>query len=160
MSAGEIRCVLVPITGGELLLPNAAVAEVTGYSRPDPVPDTPNWMPGMILWRGWQVPMVHFAVLTGIAEHENSDNARICLLKSLIGSERMPYFAVLTQGFPRLTTVDRSNLAEVPEAERPIAVAGRVMVDDTPAILPDLDRLAHLVVHAAFGALPLTGKQG
>ncbi len=46
----------------------------------------------------------------------------------------------------------------MPEAKRAIAVAGRVMLDENPAIIPDLDRLAHLVAHAAFGALPLSGK--
>ena len=158
MSASEIRCVLVPVTGADLLLPNASVAEVTSYTEPEPISDAPSWMPGILLWRGWQVPLIHFSVLTGLAEHESLTGARICFAKSLIGSERMPYFALLAQAFPRLTTVDRSNLAEIPGAERPIGVAGRVMLDETPAIVPDLDRLAHLVAHAAFGALPLSGK--
>jgi chemosensory pili system protein ChpC len=39
---------------------------------------------------------------------------------------------------------------------KPIAVAGRVIVDSTEAVIPDLDRLGHLTAHAAFGALPLT----
>ncbi|NDY95936.1 chemotaxis protein CheW [Wenzhouxiangella limi] len=158
MTATEVRCVLVPVTGAELLLPNASVAEVTGYSEPEPISDAPAWMPGMLLWRGWQVPLIHFSVLAGIAEREELNTARICFAKSLIGSERMPYFALLTQAFPRLTTVDRSTLAEIPESERPIGVAGRVMLEESPAIIPDLDRLAHLVAHAAVGTLPLSGK--
>lgn len=159
MTTSEIRCVLVPVTGADLLLPNAAVAEVTGYAKPEPIADAPAWMPGVLLWRGWQVPLIHFSVLTGLAEHEALDAARICFAKSLIGSERMPYFALLAQAFPRLTTIDRSSLAEIPEAERPIGVAGHVMLGENPAIVPDLDRLAHLVAHAAFGALPLSGKR-
>jgi chemosensory pili system protein ChpC len=31
-----------------------------------------------------------------------------------------------------------------------------VTVNEEEAIVPDLDRLGHLVAHAAFGALPLT----
>lgn len=158
MTAAEVRCVLVPVTGAELLLPNAAIAEVAGHAEPEPISDAPAWMPGMLLWRGWQVPLIHFSVLAGLAEREDSNAARICFVKSLIGSERMPYFALLAQAFPRLTTVDRSTLAEMPEPKRAIAVAGRVMLDENPAIIPDLDRLAHLVAHAAFGALPLSGK--
>lgn len=158
MTGTEVRCVLVPVTGADLLLPNAAVAEVTSYAEPEPIAEAPAWMPGMLLWRGWQVPLVHFSALTGLAEREGLTTARVCFVKSLIGSDRMPYFALLAQAFPRLTTVDRSSLAEIPEAERPIGVAGHVMLGENRAIVPDLDRLAHLIAHAAFGALPLSGK--
>ncbi len=158
MSQGEIRCVLVPVTGGELLLPNAAVAEVTGYTEPEPVPGAPAWMPGMLLWRGWQVPLASFSALAGLTDSESLDSARICYAKSLIGNDRMPYFALLAQGFPRLTTVSRASLVETPEQQRPMAVAGSVILDEHAAWIPDLDRLSHMIAHAAFGSLPLSSK--
>lgn len=158
MNAAEVRCVLVPVTGAELLLPNAAIAEVADYCEPEPVADTPDWMPGMLLWRGWQVPMVSFSILAGLASFEDHEGARICYAKSLIGNERMPYFALLTQAFPRLTTVTRASLIETGEDNRPLGVAGTAVVDERTAIIPDLDRLAHLIAHAAFGSLPLSGR--
>lgn len=158
MSASEVRCVLVPVTGGELLLPNAAIAEVANFSQPESVADTPEWLLGMLLWRGWQVPLVSFSMLAGTAPAEDQEGARICYAKSLVGNERMPYFALLAQDFPRLTTVTRTSLVETSQENRPIGVAGNVIVEDHIAIIPDLERLAHLIGHAAFGSLPLAGK--
>jgi chemosensory pili system protein ChpC len=156
MAETEIRSVMVPLTGIQILVPNATVAEVVGFIDPEPVPGAPDWLLGTFLWRGWQVPLVSFANLTEHAEKESTNGARLCITKTLIKSERMPYIAILAQGFPRLTTVTEDNLVEVPAESKPIAVAGRVIIDSTEVIIPDLDRLGHLVAHAAFGALPLT----
>ncbi len=156
MADTEIRSVMVPLTGTHILIPNATVAEVVGYTDPEPVQDAPEWLLGTFLWRGWQVPLVSFSVLTESAEREPATGGRFCITKTLIDNDRMPYIAILAQGFPRLTTITEDNLTEVPSESKPIAVAGRVIVDSTEAYIPDLDRLAHLVAHAAFGALPLT----
>ncbi len=156
MADTEIRSVMVPLSGAHLLIPNATVAEVVGYSDPDPVADGPDWLLGTFLWRGWQVPLISFAALTENRDAEPVNGARLCITKTLINNERMPYIAILAQGFPRLTTITDENLTEVPMESKPIAVAGKVIVESTEALIPDLDRLGHLVAHAAFGALPLT----
>ncbi len=153
----EIRSVMVPVTGADLLLPNATVAEMVGYTEPDPIPEAVDWVLGTILWHGWQVPVISFSGLIEEADSgEKLENARICILKTLIDTNRMPYMAIITQGHPRLVTVTEDNLEEIPSDANPIAVAARVQVEDSEAVIPDLDRLGHLVAHAAFGALPLT----
>lgn len=159
MTDGEIRSVIVPLTNLEILIPNATVAEVTNYSEPLPISDTPSWMLGSFLWRGWQVPLISFAALAEVAAEENTVNARVCVTKSLIGNARMPYLAILAQAFPRLITITASGLVEVPSETNPIAVAGRVILDEREVMVPDLDRLGHLVAHAAFGSLPVTHRQ-
>lgn len=156
MADTEIRSVMVPLTGTQILIPNATVAEVVSYTNPEPISGAPEWLLGTFVWRGWQVPMISFANLTETTESESVNGARLCITKTLINNERMPYIAILAQGFPRLTTITEDNLTEVPTESKPIAVAGRVIVDSTEAVIPDLDRLGHLVAHAAFGALPLT----
>lgn len=156
MSSQEIRSVIVPITEAEILIPNATVAEVMSFVEPQPIEDSPAWVLGSFLWRGWQVPLISFAVLTETTALESTRNARICVTKSLTGNDRMPYFAILAQAFPRLTTISDTGLIEVPSSHKPIAVAGRLVIDEREVVVPDLDRLGHLVAHAAFGALPLT----
>lgn len=158
MSDGEVRCVIVPLTGVEILIPNATVAEVTNYVEPQPIPDTPAWMLGTFLWRGWQVPLISLSMLAKLAERENKETARICISKSLIGNARMPYFSLLAQGFPRLTTITASELVEVPTDKLPMAFAGRAIVNEHEVLVPDLDRLGHMVAHAALGVLPVTGN--
>jgi len=156
MADSEIRSVLVPLADAHLLIPNATVAEVVGETKTEPVSDGPDWLLGTFLWHGWQVPLISFAGLTEVNDAEPTQGARLCITKTLINNERMPYIAILAQGFPRLTTVTEDNMTELPLDRKPIAVAGKVIVDNTEALIPDLDRLGHLVAHAAFGALPLT----
>ncbi|QOC22962.1 chemotaxis protein CheW [Wenzhouxiangella sp. AB-CW3] len=152
----EIRSVLVPLTELDLLLPNATVAEVVNYAEPEPVPGAAGWLLGTVLWQGWQVPLISFVRLVDQNRTEAVKNTRMCIIKSLINNERMPYFAILAQSHPRLVTVTEDNLVETSTEGNPIGVAGYVTVDGREAAIPDLDRLGHLIAHAAFGALPLT----
>ncbi len=152
----EIRSVMVPLTGTNLLIPQATVAEIVGYSDPEPVPGAAEWLLGTVLWRGWQVPLISFARLIDQAQAESVRGARMCITKCLINNEKMPYIGILAQEHPRLTTINEDNFSEVSTEGNPIGVAGQATVNDREVLVPDLDRLGHLVAHAAFGALPLT----
>lgn len=144
----EIRSVLVQTAAGRLLLPNANVAEVLAWVRPEPVEDAPTWLLGRFEWHGWQVPLVSFAPLVGLADESAQANSRVVVLKALGGSAELPYFALLAQGFPRLTTVPRDGLlADATEEELPAGVQMRVLLGDEAALLPDLDS-----VEAKIGA--------
>src|SRR5699024_5995372 len=106
----EIRGVLIPISGGRLLLPNATVSEVITLSTPEPVPDTPDWFIGRVGWRGWRLPLVAFSTMAGLPEPQGVLNSRVTVLKVFGGNPRMPYVALVTQGFPRLTTLSSEIL--------------------------------------------------
>lgn len=151
----EIRSVMVPTEGGDLLVPNATVAEVIGYSQPEVLEDAPDWLLGMVMWHGWQVPAVSFPVLAGVSSREPVGGARLCVTKTMLDTARMPYLAILAQGFPRLTTVTEANMVESEQETPALGVLGRVTVGEREAIVPDLERLAQLTAHAAFGELPL-----
>lgn len=146
----DIRGVLIGVTGARLLLPNASVAEVITYSLPEPVPNAPEWLYGRIRWRGWRLPLVSFAKLAGLARGESELGAKVVVLKALGGNPRQPYFAMLTQGFPRLVTVSAEQLFEVAGdgAEQPTGVLQSVMLRDDEAMIPDLAAIEAMVVEA------------
>lgn len=136
----DIRGVLITVTGGRLLLPNASVAEVITYSDPDPVPGAPSWLLGRSRWRGWALPIVSFARLAGWASAEAELGAKVAVLKAVGGNPAMPYFAVLTQGFPRLVTVVAAALQQTSGARSPLphGVYSQVLFNDDEAVVPDL----------------------
>ncbi len=145
----DIRGVLIQIAGARLLLPNATIAEVLSYADPEPIPGAPDWLLGRIRWRGWLLPMVAFARLGGNAEEQGGLGSKVLVLKALGGDPRFPYFALLTQGFPRLVTVARDALvAEDEQGELPPAVLQRVMLREDAALLPDLAQLEQLIKDA------------
>ncbi len=156
MNDSEIRSILVPVSNASLLLPNAAVAEVIALGDLTPITDAPDWLLGTTIWHGWEVPVVAWAVLTRLTGAEPTGQARVAVLKALTGGDRMPYFGILTQGFPQLTSVNAANLVAIPDAEVNIGMLARAILQEREVIVPDLDRTAQLIAHAAYGALPIT----
>lgn len=148
----EIRGVQVPITGGRMLLPNASVAEVITMPTAEAVEGAPAWLLGRIGWRGWRLPMFSFSIMIGLAEEELALNSRVAVIKALGGNERMPYLALVTQGFPRLTTLSQDIVVPIDDGtSAPLGVMQRVMLRDDEAIVPDLDAI-EVQVNAALEA--------
>ena len=138
-ASDDIRGVLIQVAGGRLLLPNATIAEVLSYAEPEPDPSGVDWLLGRLRWRGWQLPLVAFSRLAGIGEEKPGLGSKVIVLKSLGADRRLPFFAVVTQGFPRLVTVSRTALSvEAQDAPLPPGVQAFVRLNDEPALLPDL----------------------
>ncbi|TDK21694.1 chemotaxis protein CheW [Luteimonas aestuarii] len=143
----DIRGVLIQTESARLLLPNATISEVLSYADPEPVENAPDWLLGRIRWRGWRLPLVAFAPLAGLGKEAGGLGSKVIVLKALGGEAAMPYFALLTKGFPRLVTVSRDALLESPgDADAgddgnglPQGVSARVRFGDDVAYVPDID---------------------
>ena len=136
----EIRCVLVPVGDQRLLLPNATIAEVITLPTPEPVEGAPDWLLGRIAWRGWRVPLVSFERLSGAGEPDSEMVTRVAVLKAIGGNPELPFIAVLTQGFPRLTTLNSELIIPTHDGTAlPAGVRGQVLVRDDMAVIPDLE---------------------
>jgi chemosensory pili system protein ChpC len=136
----EIRCVLVPVGQVRLLLPNATVAEVITLTTPEPVAGAPEWLLGRIAWRGWRVPLVSFTKLAGTEEGDAELSVRVAVLKALGDNAELPFVAVLTQGFPRLTTLNAELIIPTHDGKPlPRGVKAQVLVRDDVAMIPDLE---------------------
>ncbi|TXI49994.1 MAG: chemotaxis protein CheW [Lysobacter sp.] len=149
-SVDEVRGVLIQIVGGQVLLPNASTVEVLSYAEPDPVENAPNWMLGRIRWRGWRVPMIAYSRMVGVGSESSTIGTKVVMLKALGGDPKLPYFALLAQGFPRLVTIGRDSLiVDTAEDETlPESVRTRVMFNDAPALVPDLDAIERMISDA------------
>lgn len=148
-SSDEIRGVLLQAGEERVLLPNATVAEVLARAPVEVIADAPDWLSGQIIWHGWQVPLVNFARLAGMTEDAVASSSKIVVLKALGGSEAMPYFALLTQSFPRLISVPRDGLlADATEEALPNGVQMRVLLGDEEALLPDLEKIESMIADA------------
>ncbi|MDQ2701431.1 MAG: chemotaxis protein CheW [Pseudomonadota bacterium] len=143
----DIRGVLIQIAGGRLLLPNATIAEVLSFADPEPIADAPAWLLGRIRWRGWQLPLVAFSRLAGISDEKGGLGSKVIVLKALGGDAKAPFFAVLTQGFPRLVTVNESRLVtrETEPSLLPDGVQAQVMLNEDEALVPDLEAVERMI---------------
>ncbi len=135
----DIRGLMITVSNGRVLLPNANVSEIITAAVPDQIENAPDWLLGRVRWRGWRVPLFSFSILAGLATREGALNAKVTVLKALSGNPKMPFIAMLCLGFPRLTTVTPEIL--VPTEDYGISVPGvlgRVLVRDDQVFIPDL----------------------
>lgn len=147
----DIRGVLIQIQGARLLLPNATISEVLSYADPEPVPGAPDWLLGRIRWRGWELPLVAFARAAGTGADERGGlGSKVAVMKNLRRGDRLPYFALLTQGFPRLVNVSADVLvADAADGTgAPEVVRARVRLHGDEALIPDLEAIAGLIEDA------------
>ena len=155
--AMEIHCMLIPTNPEILLLPTSTMAEVIDYSTPEPMAEAPPWLLGQVEWESRQVPIFSFsALINGTDVGEVPSKSKIMILKSLSDSARVPYLGLLLGDLPQPVIIKEDKLVETGDEKKALGVYSRITVDESEAIIPDLDRLTHLVTHATFGALPIT----
>ncbi|MCB1606044.1 MAG: chemotaxis protein CheW [Xanthomonadales bacterium] len=145
----DIRGLMILVSNGRVLLPNASVAEVITYADPERVPNAPDWLLGKVGWRGWRIPLISFSLLAGMALEERTSGAKVAVVKALDNPQKMPYVGMLTQGFPRLTTISPDIL--VPNldftGERP-GVLVNLMVRDDQVVIPDMHAIESSITQA------------
>jgi len=160
-TAPRVHCTLAPLGNEYMLLPTTAIAEVIEYLIPVPVHSAPEWFLGQIEWENRQIPVFSFAALiSGTAPSAITPKARIMIVKSLSDSARVPYLGILINDIPRLVSVEVEDLMHIGDDRKSLGVFCHLEVQEQTAVIPDLDRLTHLVTHAAFGILPITQAPG
>ena len=148
--ASEIRALLAPMPGGNILLPGSMIAEVVNYLDPEPFHEGPDWLLGEVKWNGWQIPVVNVAVLAGTAPDDAvPPRARVLVVKTLSVEASVLHIGMIINGLPRMKSVTRANLVEA-EGETPEGVFSHVSVEDQPAVVPDLDKLALSIEKAVY----------
>lgn len=140
--SNEIRAVLIPIEENrKLLLPNAMVAEVLGMRSIENTKQDVDWLLGTVSWRGWEIPLIDFAVLTGSdAPTDINTSHNLAVLKSINHPEEMPYFAVLSRGIPKLQLVSRGDMQLHEQKQiNHNAIASLVSIQDEMADIPNMN---------------------
>ncbi len=136
-----IRSLFIPVDGANLVLPNAAVAEVVPYSEPEAVADSPDWLLGKVSWRHQVIPLISFEAAAGGVRPEPGTRSRITVLNGITGNPKLRFYAVLTQDIPHLMKVDSSVIASGSEEVQNNAVLSNIMINGEAAQIPNLDAL-------------------
>jgi chemosensory pili system protein ChpC len=152
MANKEIRTIVAPLLEGHILLPNVAVAEIRGFTFPEPLKKAPNWVLGELIWHGWQVPVISFEHLID----ENYGNAvtskaRILIIKTLGESTQVNYIGLIIQGLPRLRKITIETLVEKPDTDLSDVIFSEVSIDELDAFIPELRNLTRMVEEGAYG---------
>ncbi len=134
---------IVPLDGDTLLLPNAAVLEVCGLEGMRIRTEPPGWLLGFINWREHELPVIALEGMMGRTLPLRSRRTRLLIINSVGVELNAGLLALVCQGYPHLTGLNRSALQPVAlEPRDPEAlVLSRVRVANALAIIPDLDAI-------------------
>ena len=141
-----VRSLLIPMGAGTLVLPNAAVAEIIAYRAPEPVPDAPEWLLGMLAWREQRIPLLSFEAVAGRSPPAVGPQTHIAVLNAIGGRPDLRFFSMLMEGIPRLVRVDKGVItaAEDSGSDAIPAVLCNVIVHGERAMIPDMDALEEM----------------
>jgi len=141
----SIRSLLIPLTHDKLLLPNTSLAEIVVQTEVEPV-EGPEWLLGMISWRGLRVPLVSFEAIQGDTAGKMVENSQIIVLNTLSNNSDLSFFAILAQGIPHLINANQSIVTAIgQDAGEENGVLQHVLVEAEPAIIPDLDKIESMI---------------
>jgi len=139
----EVRGVLLPLHGGQLLLPNVSISEVAGYRTPEAPPEgAPDWLLGVLTWRQFNVPLISFDNLFGYRQWELGHRARIAICHTITGRARRHYIGILLRSVPHLVRVTEEVIEPLGEVlDGNVTLARQVKIGDQDAWIPDLEHL-------------------
>jgi len=143
----EVQGLLIPQRQTPLLLPSASVIEIIGYrelSGDDG--DAPSWMLGRFEWRHLMLPLVSMERLLGVERQARRGRKRIIVIHVFDERLEHPFIGVDATGMPRLVNINSESLQAEEKHDWPEEwpVLYKVKVQETEALVPDLDRLGEL----------------
>jgi chemosensory pili system protein ChpC len=133
----EVSSLLLPLMDGQLLVPVDSLSEVIAMQTPVAAYDAPDWFLGELNWREQRLPLLSFEVMRGKSLPSMHGSCRIAVLNSGNPQGKVPFFALVLQGTPRLVRVTPDELA----AREQLCVAGELMhvaLSGEEAVIPDL----------------------
>ena len=142
-----VRCLLIHVNGGKLLLPNAVIAEVTSDNNNIEQLDKnqPNWLLGTIDWRRQRVPLLAIEEALSLPITNSSlKKYRIIVLYGLESPQVMPFYAFKAIDIPRTIAIHETSLAS-PSTNISRGLVFKVMYNNEVVLLPNLTYLEKLL---------------
>ncbi|GEM_PF-2600737 len=150
--AAPIRCLVLPLHSGALVVPNAMVAEVLHNQLLDaPRDNAPDWLSGNLQWQdNDELPVVSFETLCDQAAGEYDDrDTTVVVVHSLGDNPRLRHYGIRIADVPSFEFVDNTNLvAADDQSANNDFVASRVFIKGVQAVVPDLEELEALLASA------------
>lgn len=154
IAALKVRCLALTLHHNlALLVPNTMVAEVIDFRPVEDAPHMPDWVSGMLSWRGRNVPLVSFERLLGMESLHRQDDRRYVIFNTLNGNKRVPFTAMAIIGIPHLAMVSQTQL-ETDDDNAPTepAVLASLRYDGESVIVPNLDVIERMLEHLGVTA--------
>jgi len=135
-----LPCLLIPVQGGRLILPNVTVAELIAYQAPVASQNTSDWLLGRMEWRGTMIPVVSYENFCGQKIGVPGQDLRIAVVNAPNGDGgALRFFGLVVQGIPSLIKLEEAAIKENMNISLLKGQKLAVTLETGHAIVPDLD---------------------
>ena len=142
----EIKCTILKISGDDLLMPNAAVAEIVAIKNIINVANKPGWMLGYLDWRGNSVPLISFEAMGGVRMPSlATGNIKAAILFSIGDDSNFPYISILVNDAPALINVTKEDIVPNKDEITHPAVDQKIMMADGNYSIVNIEKLESIV---------------
>lgn len=137
-AARVIDSLLIPLGRTNLLLPQAAVAEVVAPQPVRRLEQAAPWLVGVFEWRREQVPLISLELMCSAAQGQEQRPSRYIVLYGVEGYPGLAFYAVESYGLPRSMKLVPESLLKREGGDFDCdIVAEHVLADDQGAFIPD-----------------------
>ncbi len=151
-SAQAIKCVILTLRSENVMIPNAAVAEIISARDTSRVENVPDWYVGKMPWRGVDVPLVSFEAVVGREAKGLNLNTQIAVLYAASKDVKYPYVGLVISGVPHVSSFSKNQIITDPEslldAESHPMVAQKTRINGAAVSILDIDAIESMVNEA------------
>ncbi len=147
-----IKCILLTLRTENVLVPNAAVAEIVSLREIQKLKNVPRWLLGKLQWRGVEIPLVSFeAAASDKAGVANATQAAILYVINKEGATPMPYVGLAISGVPHISHFKKEQISadERSPSTHPM-VAQKIRVNGAAASILDIDAIGNMLADVAL----------
>ena len=134
----ELSCVMIPLNGTQLLLPNISIAEILPWRRVKTLAEGPKWCLGVLSWRGETIPVVRFESLNQGEDAKRKTGRCMIVMNRARSSGGIAFYAIAAKGLPRMVQLAAEDISNEPGKLGP-AERVCVRVGTESAIIPNLE---------------------
>ena len=141
-----VSALLLPLEKHTLLVPMAAVAEVTSYDHPVlPLAIQDDRFYGWITWRDQQLPLFSFEGLLGEAPLPLTPQSRVVIFNAIGAAEDRGFYGLVVQGYPqRVNILDTDDTRSELESTDVGCLLYEIKIAEQQALIPDFECLEAL----------------
>jgi purine-binding chemotaxis protein CheW len=146
-AAGLSQYLTFVLAGEEYGVDILRVQEIKGWDAPTPIPNTPDYIRGVINLRGTIVPIVDLRRRFGLAVAEYGPTTVVIVLK-VQGPDRMRVIGIVVDAVSDVCTLGNDALQPPPDFGAAVSVdfvRGLATVNERMTILLDIDQLLNTV---------------
>lgn len=142
----QVNCLLLPVTGRQLLVPVTTVAEVISPVMPPQDSRAEGAFYGWINWRDQSLPLISYEVLCCSQPRLPwGEVAKIAVLNAIGRASSSGFYALALSASPRPVTVFPDTALHEPEHSGAAAPKLRALLEEGEAEVPNVDYLEDVV---------------